>query len=264
MKLSIIIPIYNAEHKLSRSIDSILKQNFEDFELILINDGSLDSSFELCKKYADNDSRIVLIDRKNGGPAFARNEGLKVARGEYILFIDSDDGLIYDEAIADMLDEIGESDLLISAYVRKNGKKNKVVSLEKFIKKCSKDELLNALLKKGHTFYYSVLWNKLYKTEIIRANNISFDNKMTWGEDFCFNMLYYSAIKNLSYSEKPKYCYERSFKGQTWRTMYQIPQNIYKKLRLYNEYKNLYKKNARLNGNRIKIFLYIFKASVSE
>lgn len=264
MRLSVIIPVYNAEKKLKRSVESVLRQSFNDFELILINDGSKDSSLELCKKYAEQDKRVVLINRDNGGPAAARNEGLKIARGEYVLFIDSDDGLIYDEAISDMLAEIEDGDLLISPYIRKNGKIEKVVSVERFIKKCNNAQFLDVLLNKVHTFYYSVLWNKLYKMDIIRANNIMFDKKMTWGEDFCFNMQYFFFADSILFSQKPKYCYERCLNGQTWKTLFEIPQNINKKLKLYSELKRLYSKKNRINSNRIKIFLYIFKASISE
>ena len=89
--ISIIVPVYNAEKYLSRCIDSILRQTFADFELILVNDGSSDKSKEICEKYLESDPRIKLINQENSGVSAARNTGLDNASGEYIGFVDSDD-----------------------------------------------------------------------------------------------------------------------------------------------------------------------------
>lgn len=88
---SIIVPVYNAESTLQRCVDSILAQTFEDFELILINDGSKDQSGDICDEYAAKDSRVKTVHKTNGGVSSARNAGLRIAQGEYIAFIDSDD-----------------------------------------------------------------------------------------------------------------------------------------------------------------------------
>lgn len=89
--ISIIVPIYNMEHFLHKCIKSVLAQTFKDFELILIDDGSTDSSIEICKAYSDKDSRIIVLHKENGGQGSARNLGLDNCRGEYICFVDSDD-----------------------------------------------------------------------------------------------------------------------------------------------------------------------------
>lgn len=89
--ISIIIPVYNVEDKISKCIDSILNQTFQDFELILVNDGSSDNSSEVCWKYSYKDSRIIVVDKVNEGAGFARNAGLDVASQKYVIFIDSDD-----------------------------------------------------------------------------------------------------------------------------------------------------------------------------
>ena len=93
MKLSIVVPVYNVEQYLHQCIDSILHQTFQDFELILVDDGSPDDCPKICDEYAKNDSRIKVIHKTNGGLSSARNAGLQIARGEYISFIDSDDFL---------------------------------------------------------------------------------------------------------------------------------------------------------------------------
>ena len=91
VKISVIVPIYNVEKWLSKCINSILAQNFKDFELILINDGSTDNSEKICYKFLDHDNRVKYFYKKNGGLSSARNLGIKKATGKYIVFIDSDD-----------------------------------------------------------------------------------------------------------------------------------------------------------------------------
>ena len=121
-KISVIVPVYNAEKTLRRCVDSILAQTFEDFELILINDGSKDQSGDICDEYAAKDSRVKTIHKTNGGVSSARNAGLNIARGEYVSFADSDD-FVSSEWLFKFIDNIGEHDLcfqgIISIY--KNG-----------------------------------------------------------------------------------------------------------------------------------------------
>src|SRR5690554_2572883 len=89
--LSVIIPIYNAEEFLVRCLNSVVNQTYQELEIILINDGSTDNSRSICEEYARIDSRILLLNKKNGGQSSARNAGLDIARGDYITFVDSDD-----------------------------------------------------------------------------------------------------------------------------------------------------------------------------
>lgn len=95
--ISIIVPVYNSEQTLNRCIDSILGQTYRNFELLLINDGSKDRSGEICDEYASNDSRIRVFHQKNSGPSAARNFGLNQAKGQYVVFQDSDDYQVYSE-----------------------------------------------------------------------------------------------------------------------------------------------------------------------
>ena len=90
-KVSVIIPVYNAEQYLKRCLDSVLAQTYQDFEIICIDDGSTDNSGAICDEYAKKDSRIRILRKENGGVSSARNAGLNIAEGEYITFIDSDD-----------------------------------------------------------------------------------------------------------------------------------------------------------------------------
>ena len=134
MKFSVIIPVYKAEDTLKRCVDSLINQNRTDAEIILINDGSPDSSGEICKEYAELYKSVKYIKKENGGVSTARNAGLSVATGEYIIFVDSDDWV--DETaymkILDTLHELVDKkqmvDMLVSNYVyEKVGAKHKKV-----------------------------------------------------------------------------------------------------------------------------------------
>ena len=107
MLISVIMPIYNAQDRLEKSLESILNQSYRDIELILINDGSRDSSLEICRAYKARDERIVLLDIPNSGPGAARNKGLSRAGGEYIVFVDADDHIKEDffERLVGLLQE---------------------------------------------------------------------------------------------------------------------------------------------------------------
>ena len=108
-KISVIVPAYNAEKYLRRCIDSILVQTFTDFELLLVNDGSIDRTDTICNEYAVKESRIRVFHKKNGGVSSARNLGLDNAKGKYVMFVDSDDYMLSDM-----------SELMISTLNAKN------------------------------------------------------------------------------------------------------------------------------------------------
>ena len=119
--ISIIVPIYNVEKYLRQCLDSILNQTYQNFECLLINDGSLDNSADICREYVSKDSRFKYFEKENGGVSSARNLGIECSRGEYITFIDSDDWVDYDylEVLYNSLvDE--RADIAISTYKQFN------------------------------------------------------------------------------------------------------------------------------------------------
>ena len=126
--VSIIIPAYNAEKYIEQCIDSIISQTYKNIEVIIVNDGSTDNTLAICEKYAKEDKRIKIVKKKNEGVSKARNDGIKIATGKYIMFIDSDD-YIDDDYIEIMHKNIVEkkADLVVSNYTRdKNGVKEKI------------------------------------------------------------------------------------------------------------------------------------------
>ena len=116
-QISIIIPVYNAEKTLIKCLDSVQRQTFKDYEVILINDGSSDNSAEICQKYCARDERFKLVNQENGGPSKARNRGIDEAKSKYIMFVDSDDYI--DQDMLDTLfvaTEASSADLTICGY----------------------------------------------------------------------------------------------------------------------------------------------------
>ena len=165
--ISVVVPIYNVEEYLSRCIESIINQSYVNLEIILINDGSTDSSLSICKKYLKKDNRIVLIDKKNGGLSDARNAGIKKSSGKYLFFIDSDD-YIHKNCIELAYKLLSENNADISVLSYKNVYGTSTID-DDLISNLSvnvygKNEALeNLLYQKGCT---TSAWGKLYKKEL--------------------------------------------------------------------------------------------------
>ena len=167
MKVSVIVPVYNVQDYLAKCIESIINQTFEDFELILIDDGSTDSSGKMCDDYALSDKRIKVIHQKNGGLSAARNAGLDIAKGDYVIFVDSDD-YIHREMLSVMTAKSIEehSDLTLCNYYFVDSQ-GKTIEHDSLIEKetlISKDSLFELLSKEWLPAV--VPWNKLYRRSI--------------------------------------------------------------------------------------------------
>lgn len=183
--ISIIVPIYNAEQYLRRCVDSILAQSYTDFELLLIDDGSKDSSGAICDEYAARDCRVRVFHKENGGVSSARNLGLDNAQGNYITFCDADDYVTpnwlvaYSEAIANNVD------LAIQGYYAIDGDN----TVEKLLQPHSgnsieaKRKLIESQFAQD-TYYY--LWVKLFRRDLLEAYHIRFDEQSVLGEDTQF------------------------------------------------------------------------------
>lgn len=209
--VSIIIPIYNAEKNLPRCIESVLKQEYTNFELILVDDGSSDSSGAICDEYREKEHRIRVIHKKNTGVSDSRNIGISMAQGEYIQFLDSDDW-ITSEATGLMvrMAEEHHCDMVISDFYRVVGER---VSHKGDIPEegvLSRVEFASYMLEKPADFYYGVLWNKLYKREIIEKHQLRMDKDISWCEDFMFNLEYIRHIEQIYVSRVPFYYYVKT------------------------------------------------------
>lgn len=191
--VSIIVPVYNSEPYLERCLSSLQSQTYTDLEVIMINDGSSDSSKAICQKYCSEDSRFKYYYQDNAGCSAARNRGLKHAAGDYIGFCDSDDWLASDY-IKSLRSAVEEScsDVAIGGYQEHDGEKIFSASAVKEFGQITKRELAQKFWELQDRFLLNSVCNKLYRREVISE---MFDETMTCGEDMQFNMM---NLKNIS------------------------------------------------------------------
>lgn len=218
-KLSIIVPVYNTSTYIDRCLKSILNQTYKNIEIIIIDDFSNDNSYEICQRYKEKDSRILLKQNScNRGVSFTRNAALELVTGKYIVFIDSDD-YISRNHIFDMVNSIEKSntDICITKtnYLR--------------IKKIEKHQLnitgkisLDKLTDDWSTFLNPAVccWihNKLFLTDIVKSNNISFKENLSLGEDKIFCLDYFKHCRSISVNNRYTYTYNRTNEYSITRT----------------------------------------------
>lgn len=181
LKVSIIVPVYNVEKYLRDCLNSIVNQTFTDIEVICVDDGSTDNSLNILKEYANKDNRFVILQQENQGAACARNYGLKVSNGEYLLFLDSDD--VFSSELVEktfLKAELYDVDIVAYKAISFNSLTYKYAELNDSISKFSRyqntvfsvddvpDEIFNSFLISA--------WNKLFKREFLLKNDISFQN----------------------------------------------------------------------------------------
>lgn len=239
--VSIIVPIYNAEKYLNRCVDSILNQEYTDFELFLVNDGSKDSSGAICDAYAAADTRVRVIHKPNTGVSDTRNTAIRQAQGTYLQFLDSDDWITPD-ATKLLVRAATEHhcDLVISDFYRVVGER---VSHKGDIEEdgvLTREEFAEHMMENPADFYYGVLWNKLYRRDLIEKYNLEMDTSVSWCEDFLFN-LEYILHSNVFYAlQAPIYYYVKT-KGSLASQGMSISKTIKMKLMVFEYYNNFYK-----------------------
>lgn len=216
IKVSVIMPVYNAEKYLGKAIESMLGQSLKEIELILVNDGSKDSSLEICNEYEKRDNRVTVINKKNEGACIARNTGIEKARGKYIQLVDADD---YIER--DMLEEqynLGEKTdaqvvmcgMKFDVY-QKNGQ---VIISEAHYKDMvlkSQDEIKPIFMDLFDNLLFNYTHNKLYNTEFLRSNKLKFIEWLPIDQDTNFNIDVFRVLDRLTISTKAYYHYVKNF-----------------------------------------------------
>ena len=203
--ISIIIPIYNAEKFLARCIDSILSQRVEDFELLLINDGSKDNSLSICNDYAQRDSRIKVFDKPNGGVSSARNLGLDNASGEYVMFVDADDMLTSD-ALEMFSPYIPDYD-----FVRMNVVAHNANGTTQELKLVATEDKREAMELSITLEIIVAPYSALFRRRLFEEHNIRFDHTLQMGEDWVVStQLLYHAKSFIFLPEKVAYIYDRT------------------------------------------------------
>lgn len=209
--ISVIVTIYNAEQYLNKCLDSIADQSYQDIEIILVNDGSSDRSEEICNRYIASDQRFRLVNKQNGGVSSARNEGIEKATGDYLAFVDSDDcpSLNMLEILCEsMVRE--NSDLVIGSFLNDYGMKRKPDKKRKPYGAFHPRDYFLQLISDPFTFYYGVVWNKLFRRSIIEQYSIRFNESISYMEDWSFLMKYLKYVKKIVKSPEQIYCYNRA------------------------------------------------------
>ncbi len=205
IKYSVIVPAFNAENTIGRCLDSILSQNYGHMEIVLINDGSTDSTNLICEEYANKHSFIRYMRQDNKGVSIARNNGILCANGKYILFVDSDD-YVYD-GIFETLDRLlreKDYDYIVLSEIRKKGNEEKTVKKSEF-RTDNKIDTLKKVRSLISNKGINAPWAKLYQRSIILNYHIFFTPHASIAEDKAFNVKYTMHIKNIRISSVPVY-----------------------------------------------------------
>lgn len=218
MKFSIIVPIYNVEKYLPQCIDSILNQDYKDFELILVNDGSPDDSLSICRQYAEKDKRVRIINKPNGGSTSSRKAGAKIAKGEYVICVDSDDYVEqgYFSCVARSLDEFNPDIVVLSHYSLEGNKKilNKDFVVQDLLQDKEYEEVRDKFIydptdkniSNPGIISYS-LWCKVVRREIYVKAQELVDDKIVIGEDMLCSLYCLKLAKSMVCLDESFYVY---------------------------------------------------------
>ena len=284
--VSIILPVYNAQSHLARCVGSICAQTYRNIEIIILNDGSKDQSLPVCEEFRQKDPRILLVDKANSGVSDTRNLGLKLASGKYVEFVDSDDYLDPDftERLVAAAEE-NEADFVIAPYkmVIPAGASKPEQVLDKIQDELGvmsvarppevreygflpagvydKDTFALHLMDKPASYFYSVLWNKLYRRDILTGNDIQFVSEMRWAEDLVFNLRYIQYAERFVAIDKPGYYYVQNPQS-ICHTQINAATIVQNKLQVFRYYKDLY---TRLGiYEEVRPQLYKFLVDIAE
>ena len=289
--VSVIVPIYNAKDHIARCVQSIRRQSYQNLEILLLNDGSQDVSYDVCKMYAGIDKRIVLIDKANSGVAATRNLGLRYAAGKYLQFVDADDTLEPD-ATRMMLEKAEgyNIDLVIAYYNRvtpppeppelpklvrgtrldekldelaaARGTKVKPLGFlpEGFM---DKDEFARGLMQEPASFYYGVMWNKFYRADLVRQHaDIVCSEELNWSEDLYFNLSFIRYAERFYSLTVPVYNYLQN-PDSICHTKLNPINVLTTRASLFAYYKELYESMGLYEENKIQILKYLVAVAES-
>lgn len=249
IKLSIIIPVYNAEKYLEECLDSVVKVLEDQVEVILINDGSLDKSEHICKLYSQKIKNIKYFKNINMGCSATRNFGIKKSKGRYITFLDSDDYFLDNLKLSQLLKIIEKEDLDILIYgYEKKGIKKSINFIPQNIN--TKEQLYNS------TDFFNVPWNKIYNRKIL--NKVEFPLETHMGEDLAFNFIAFYYANKIKVINQKYYCYRDNIESVSY--------NPNKMLDIFKSFEYIFKYFLDKKLNKIEekalINLYINNAVI--
>lgn len=262
--VSIIVPVYNAEDTIERCVDSVIHQDYQDYELLLIDDGSSDSSGAICDRAAGDDQRVQVVHKANSGVSDSRNLGISLAKGTYLQFVDSDDW-IPKNATSQLIQAANREncDLVVAGFYRVVGER--VSPKNDIDEECllSREEYLAHMMEHPADFYYGVLWNKLYRREIVIRHNLKMNPKISWCEDFMFNLEYILWAASFYALSTPVYYYVKT-KGSLASQSMSIAKTIRMKLTVFEYYNQFFKTvldEDEYEKSRLKVYRFLIDAA---
>ena len=255
---SIIVPIYNAAIDLVPCMESIHRQKYQNLEIILVNDGSSDSSLEICRMYARLDPRIIIIDKANSGVSDTRNAAIERATGKYLQFVDADDYLDLNATrlLVEAAEE-NEADLVIASYCSvQQGENMQVFSFLPPDTLMDKPAFARHLMEEPASSYYGVMWNKLYRRDLVMQHHIRCSEEISWSEDMLFNLEYIRYAERFFALRTPVYYYVRRRRGSLTSSV--SPMTILTtKASLFKYYKQLYIDLGLYERYKLQIHKYL-------
>lgn len=267
--VSVIIPAYNVEKTIEQCVQSVFSQTIENLEIIVVDDGSTDNTGAVLDRMAEADGRLKVIHQPNAGASTARNRGLEESCGKYIRFVDADDRLTKN-GIQVMIDalEKDKSEMVFAAYVCVIGNKRKDKNLYKKREAVPIEKALQHMNPRTNSFYYGVLWNKLFIGDIIRRHDIRFYPHQKQGEDFTFVCRYMQHVNTVSYICDEVYEYQKNGDGLTMQhcmdCVWHPIANCKLKKFMYDHLKALYVKKGVYHQYRHSLWLYLFRITLTN
>lgn len=231
--ISIVVPVYMAENHLHECVKSVLKQTFQDWELILIDDGSRDQSGKICDNYSQMDDRIIVIHKENGGVSSARNLGIEKAQGLWINFLDADDWLA-DDYLQKLYDASSITDFVISGFIMffRDGKTEKWNSFDYIA--YNKKDIGNIMVEMNSYRLLNSMDTKLFKSKIVKENKLSCISGLSVSEDMLFVYEYIKHCQSLTCINYSGYYYRRDISNSLSNKAFPLETYLYSRDMLYN------------------------------
>lgn len=265
--VSVVIPAYNAEGTIRRVLDCLLQQTWRKLQIILVDDGSSDGTVDIALKAAEDDPRLTVIRQENLGVSHTRNTGLGLCEGKYIRFVDADDTLSTDsiERMVRRAEKDG-SGLVIGGYDQYFGEKRSYHNLAGRNDTVPCDGMMDHLCSHANSYFYGVLWNKLFLRKTVEKLGCRFQEDLTWGEDFAFVMDYLAGVQQVSFMNESLYDYRRTAGSTSVRQVLDCVKhpadNIRVKGVLYSHLKEMYRKRGIYDKYRKRLWMYLFRVGL--
>ncbi len=268
--VTVIVPVYNTEKLLRRCVDSLVSQTWKSVEILLIDDGSTDHSGEICDEYASAYGSVKAVHKKNGGVSSARNMGIDLAQGAYLVFVDSDD-FVHPRLIELYMLAAKEQTVLACGYTKSEEelRQLRTEQWEEQITVYNKQEFLKFMKDE----YVNAPWNKCYETQIVKENCIRFDEGRSLGEDFLFNLDYFAYAPGVyRVIPYPLYYYQEGREGSLANAfapqLFKLQMEMFERLRGFMEEGRIWSvenqgEYYQLYWNRLYLVIRIFLACKS-